>query len=203
MKKAIILFFVIVVIPFFGYSQSIDNLEYISSFHDGVAAIKQNGQWAFINNEGDIVVNFREDLVISKTEKGSYPIFYDGRCLIETKKDDISYFGYIDTTGNTIIKPQFLNATNFNYGEAIVLKLFKENAGRNEVLGKNVVYYKHYEVIIDSNGKVLNYISQNGINVALDKNILREPPKFTSKRISEELVVIKGENGKWTVKTLN
>ena len=203
MKKIIILFITVILIPFYGVSQSIENLDYVSPFNEGIAAIKKNNQWAFINQKGDIVVNYRDDLVVTKIGEDSYPIFYDGRCLIENKKDGISYFGYIDIKGETVIDAQFLNATNFNNEKAIALELVKENVGKNEALGKKVVYYKYYEVIIDANGKTLNYLTRDGMNVVLDKKFLRNPPKIQSTLISGALFSIKDENGKWSVKKLN
>ena len=69
-----------------------DNLDYISSFNDGVAAIKKDNQWAFINKDGDIVINFRNDLVSRKSHDGNYPIFQNERCLIAEERNGISYF---------------------------------------------------------------------------------------------------------------
>lgn len=203
MKKVIILFALLVMIPMASYTQSIEDLDYISSFNDGVAAIKKGNEWAFINNDGDIVVNFRTDLVATESLDGNYPIFKNGRCLIVAKKDGISYFGYINTSGKTVIAPRFLNATNFNDNMATALELEKEEIGKNPALDKNIVYYKYYEVTIDTDGNIKNYLTQKGVNIALDKEFLRKPPTFTSKQISDNLVATKNDKGKWTVKKIN
>lgn len=200
MKKAITLFLVILMIPVFGFTQSIENLDYISPFHDNIAAIKKNSQWAFINNVGDIIIDFRDDLVMTKSGDDNYPIFKNNRCLILNEKEGISYFGYIDTSGKIVIAPQYLNASNFCDDKATVLELVKEVAGKNKVLGKNVVYYKYYEATINVNGDVKNYLTQNGVNVVLDKKFLHKPPEITSKCISDNLVAFKDENGKWSIK---
>lgn len=202
MKKAVILFVAILLIPAFGNSQIIENLDYISPFNEGVSAIKKNNQWAFINNEGDIVINFRDDLVTTKSDDGNYPIFKEGRCLIVNIKEGISYFGYINISGETVIEPRFLNATNFNNNGAIALELTKEEIGKNTALGKSIVNYRYFEVVIDTDGKIKNYLNPKGVNVVLDKKFLREPPKFMSKQISENLVAIKNENGKWSLKKI-
>ena len=202
MKKVIIMFVLLVLIPVSSFTQTIENLDYISPFNEGVAAIKKNNQWAFINNKGVIVVSFRNDLVTTKSLDGDYPIFKNGRCLIVNEKDGISYFGFINTSGKTVIEPQFLNALNFDNNLSMVLKLKKEIIGRNTALDKNVVYYKYFEVTIDTDGNVKNYLTQKGVNVVLDKDFLREPPKFTSKQISDNLVAIKNENGKWIIKKI-
>lgn len=203
MKKAVILFLAIVIIPFFGYAQSIENVDYISPYHNGMAAIKKDGQWAFINNKGDVVVNYRTDLVLTKSKDKSYPIFYDNRCIIEQKKNGISYFGYIDTSGKTIIEPQFLNAYNFNNGSALALELIKENITKNTALGKNIVYYKYFEIVIDSNGDVKHYLNPSGVNVVLDRKYLKVPPKITSKRVSDNLYAIRNKNKSWNIIRIN
>ncbi len=57
MKKALSLFILVILIPIFGIGQSLDNLDYVSPFHDGVTAIKKGNQWAFINSEAVDLVN--------------------------------------------------------------------------------------------------------------------------------------------------
>ena len=202
MKKVIIVLALLVLSPVTSFAQTIENLDYISSFNDGYAAIKKDNQWAFINKEGDIVINYRTDLVTTKSSDGNYPIFKNGRCLIVNEKDGISYFGYIDMSGKAVIPPQFLNALNFNDNVAKVLELKKEIAGKNVALDKNVVYFKYFEVTIDTNGAVKNYLTRKGHNISLDKSFLREPPQFASKQISKNLVAIQDEKGKWIIKKI-
>jgi hypothetical protein len=202
MKKVIIVLALLVLIPVTSFAQTIENLDYISSFNDGYAAIEKDNQWAFINKEGDIVINYRKDLVTTKSSDGNYPIFKNGRCLIVNKKDGISYFGYIDRSGKAVIEPQFLNALNFNNNVAKVLELKKEIAGKNVALDKNVVYFKYFEVTIDTTGTVKNYLTRKGHNISLDKSFLREPPQFASKQISKNLVAIQDEKGKWIIKKI-
>jgi len=202
MKKVIILFALLVFIPVSSFAQTIENLDYISSFNEGVAAIKKDNQWAFINKDGDIVVNFRSDLVSTKSSDGNYPIFINGRCLIVKEKNGISYFGYINSSGKTVIEPRFLNATNFDNNVATALELEREEIGKNTALDKNVVYYKYYEVTIDTEGSIINYLSQKGVNIVLDREFMRKPPKFTSKQISDNLVAVKNKKGEWTIKKI-
>jgi len=202
MKKVIIVLALLVLSPVTSFAQTIENLDYISSFNDGYAAIKKDNQWAFINKEGDIVINYRTDLVTTKSSDGNYPIFKNGRCLIVNEKDGISYFGYIDMSGKAVVQPQFLNALNFNDNVAKVLELKKEIAGKNVALDKNVVYFKYFEVTIDTNGAVKNYLTRKGHNISLDKSFLREPPQFASKQISKNLVAIQDEKGKWIIKKI-
>lgn len=196
------MFTLLVLISVSSFTQTLENLDYISSFNEGVAAIKKDSQWAFINKNGDIVVNFRDDLVTTKSSDGTYPIFKNGRCLIVNKKEGISYFGYINTSGKTVIEPRFLNATNFNNNMATALELDRVKIGENPALGKKIVNYKYFEVTIDTNGNIKNYLIQKGINIALDRKFLRNPPKFRSKQISENLVATEEVKGKWTIKKI-
>ncbi|MFH6769090.1 WG repeat-containing protein [Gaetbulibacter aquiaggeris] len=199
MKKVVILLMVLFLIPVFVGAQTIENLEFISPFNDGLSAIKKDNQWAFINQEGAIVINFRNDLVPTKFNDGNYPVFFNNRCLIMKEINEISYFGYIDTSGKTIIDTQFLNAQNFQNNEAIVLKLTEEFIGKNDVLGKNIVQYKYYEVTIDTDGNINQYLTPKGFNTVLDKKYLKTPPEITSRKISDNLYAIYGENKNWTI----
>jgi hypothetical protein len=185
--------------PFIGLSQTLENLDFVSPFHEDLAAVQKNDQWAFIDRNGDVVINFRTDLVSTKTENGSYPLFNNERCLIESKKDGISYFGYIDVSGKKIIEPQFLNAKNFHNGKAIVLQLIKESAGVNTALGKNVVYYKYYEALINADGPLEAYLSKEPQNVVLDKSYLISPPEISFTYFSESLYIKKDKSNKITL----
>ena len=202
MKKAAILLIAVMLIPLFGFTQTIENVDYISPFNDGVAALKKGNEWAFINKQGTIVIDFRNDLVITKTENTSYPIFKNSRCLIVNKKEGISYFGFIDKKGKTVIEPQFLNAIDFNNNVAIVLELVKEEVGNNDILGKAQVSYDYFEVVINAQGEILYYLTQEPKHITLSKEFIRQPPKITSKLISDKVFAIWSKDKKWEIKKL-
>ena len=192
MKKFVI---ALLLIPYLGIAQTLENLDYISPFNDGVAAIKKGNEWGFIDQE-------RNDLVAPKTDNASYPIFSNGKCLIANQKDGVLYYGYIDKTGKTVITPQFLNANNFQYGKALVLKVEKETIGYNDIFKKDVVNYHYFELVIDENGNTIDHLTQLAIHVSpKDKND-KNPPAITSKLISENLVAVKGNNKKWRIKKI-
>jgi hypothetical protein len=201
MKKTAIIFFTVILFPLFVFTQSIEGVEFISPFNNGVSAIKKENKWAFINLEGTIIVNFRDDLVLTKTNNFNYPVFNNDRCLITKKKDDISYFGYIDKSGNTVIQPQFLNATNFNNNVAIVLELVKESIGYNDILGKEMISYNSSEVIINSKGKVLHYLTEPK-HIPLSVKNIKKIVVINSKFISNNLVAIKSKDKKWIIKKI-
>ena len=200
MKKVAILVFVYIFIPSIIFSQTIDNIDYFSPETDGVIAIKKGNQWGFINNQGDIVIDFRNDVVVTNTGSDSYPIFKNNRCLIVQKKDGISYFGYIDKSGKKAIEPQFLNASNFNNNIALVLKLLKTEVGYNDYLKKPIIKNRFSEVIINTDGKDLHHITKPK-NVMLRKDHLKTSPQITTKILSDKLIAIK-ENKKWTIKNI-
>ncbi|MCK5401419.1 MAG: WG repeat-containing protein [Flavobacteriaceae bacterium] len=201
MKRTAILLVAVILIPLLGFSQAIENIDYISPFNDGLSAIKKGNQWAFIDQEGSVVIDFRDDVMTSKIDNDNYPVFINGRCLIIQKKEGISYLGYIDKSGNTVIKPQFLNATNFNKNIAIVLELVKESRGFNDILKKPIVYYKYFEVVINTGGEIIHYLS-DPIPVTLSKKFIRQPPKIRSKLISDNTFATWSKDKKWVIKKI-
>ncbi len=198
MKNLAIIFWAIILFPFIGNTQTIEDIDYISPFSDGVAAIKKATRWAFLNTEGDIVLKFRDDLVTTKTNEVKYPIFKNDRCLITKEKNGIIYFGYIDKSGKTILEPKFLNATNFNNGFAFALQLEKEDMGNNDILGKKVVSYNYYEVIINTKGEILNHLSRAN-HITLSEKHIKTPPEITSKFIADNLIATMNADKKWVI----
>lgn len=174
-----------------GSAQIIKDIDEVSPFHEGLSAIKKADQWAFINNKGVKVIDFRNDLVTSKTEETSksYPVFRDERCLIRKLIDGVYHFGYIDNNGKEIITPQYLNATNFKSGYAIVIVLEKEVIGFNESLGKNVVSYTLKEYIIDTSGITVKHLD-NARNYVKSKYKDNKLPSFYSKFIGPHLIAV-------------
>ncbi len=152
--KNIVILVICFIISSFGYAQIVTDVDEISPFYEELSSIKKGDRWAFINNKGEKIIDFRSDLVSSRTEDNSadYPIFKEGRCLNRKLKDGVYYYGYIDKTGKQVISSQYLNATNFKNGYAIVIYLEKELIGFNESLGKDVVSYTLKEYIIDTSG---------------------------------------------------
>ena len=202
MKRIAILCVLILLIPLSGFTQAIENIDFISPYNDGLAAIKKGNQWAFINQEGTLVIDFRDDVVTTTIENDSYPIFNSDRCLIAEKKEGITYFGYIDTSGKTVIEPQFLNATNFNDNVAIVLELKKQILGSNDIFKKQQVAYNYFQVVINTKGEILHYLTQEPIRITLQKDFIKQPPKITSRLLSENTYAVWSKEKKWEIKVL-
>jgi hypothetical protein len=195
------------IIYFVGYTQVIKDIDKITPFHEDLAAIRKNNQWAFINIDGEKVIGFRNDLVSTTDEHFldkngittiAYPLFKDERCLIKKNIDGVNYYGYIDKSGKEIISAQYLNATNFNNGYAIVIKFAKNIVGNNDVLGKQIVSYKLEEYIIDTSGNLIKYLD-NARNSIPSKIKNKIPPSFYSKFIGPHLIAIKTKDQKWNI----
>ena len=198
MKRSLILIFTMLVFTSVLYAQDVVNADFVSPMNEEMVAVKKGSQWGFMNTEGNMVINFRDDLVASNATDGSYPIFYNGRCLIMQKKDGIPYYGYIDTSGKTVIDPQYLNATNFKDNRAIALHLNKTVLSTN-ALNKQVVNYGYHEVVINLNGDVVSYLAQESVHITLTPENLRKAPVITAKPISGNLFAVMNAQKKWSV----
>lgn len=199
MKKVIFIQMVLMLFPILGFTQSKESFDYVSKFHEDVAAVKKGNQWGFINDQGNIIIDFRGDLVLTQTADGMYPLFKNDRCLISEIKNNLPYYGYINKKGTTVIEPQFLKAENFNNNVAFALKVVTDVLGTNELLNKRVVYHKYFEVIIDKDGNVKDYLSEP-INIILDKKFIKKPLTITSKFISDKLIATVNKDEKWIIR---
>jgi len=180
------------------FSQVLKDVDAIFPFHENLAAVKKGNDWAFINEDGEKVIDFRSDMVLSKSTKknSSYPMFVEGKCLIKKKVKNEYHYGYIDTKGNIIIEPQYLNATNFTDGYAMIIKPDVTTMGSNNVLGKKMIYSKLEEYIIDSSGKIIKFLDNSRAYIP---SKTKEVPKFKSKLIAPNIVAIKTKSGKWNI----
>lgn len=202
MKKLIVVLVVFMMLPLMVISQDVKNIDFISPFYDGLAAIEKSGEWAFIDETGNIVVDYRSDLVLNSFGDESYPIFNSGRCLIVKEVKGISYFGFINKEGKTVIEPQFLNATNFHNQMSIVLQLHENVIGENDILDKRMVEYSYTINVIDINGEAIMYLSEKPTHITLSKDYVGIPPKIGAKFISDKLIAVKNKGNSWTIRPL-
>lgn len=193
-----------------GESQVLNNVDEITSYHENLAAVRKGDRWAFINDIGSITIDYRQDVVDDLSrhypvndprKKINYPYFSNNRCLVKDIKDGIAYFGYINKMGDVVIDKQYVNATPFTGGYAMVLKITKELLGTNKLLAKNVVSYSYDEVLIDVNGKVIMHL-EGPKHLILSKEKLRKPPMINSYFITENLLAVKNKNEKWEIRAL-
>jgi hypothetical protein len=200
MKRFITAIIIVLVSSLSLRSQEIGNLDFISPFHENLAAIKKGDLWGFIDNKGTLVINFRDDLVPIPMNGSNYPLFNSGRCLIQKDIDGIAYFGYINYQGESVMEPQYLNATQFNNGLAVVLKLYRNILGQNDVLDKSMIAYNYMELVINPDGEIVHYITEDPIHITLSKDFMDGPPEITSKILSKQVIAIKDEENKWSLK---
>ena len=200
MKRLVAISMLILLIPLSAFNQVLSNLDFVSPFHDGLAAVQKGDAWGFINTDAELVVDFRTDLVLKEMNGTSYPVFNSGRCLIQQKKEGILYFGYIDATGTAVLEPQFLNATHFNDGLAIVLKLYRNVLGQNDLLDKYMVDYSYGELAINPDGETIHYLFEEPTHVTLSRDFMDGPPEIRSVMLSKKLFAVKNKEHKWSLK---
>ena len=181
-----------------GFTQVLSNIDEVSQLNENLIAIRNGNQWGFINAEGSIVIDFRDDFVLDIDETKPYPIFKDGRCLIKKSNGNQYLYGYIDMNGNEIIEPQYLNASSFQDGYAIVITLLKDTVGYNEVLKKCITRSKLEEYVIDTDGNTIKYL-ENPRNCIPSEVTLNQPPNFHSKFIGPRLIAVLKKDNKWDI----
>lgn len=204
MKNLIVILFIFQ-IHSFCFAQLLNDVDEVYSFSEDLAAIKKGNEWGFINKKGTLVINFRSDLELfeksSRKDKSGndwHPVFKDGRCLIKKTISDINYYGYIDTNGDEVIHPQYLNATNFENGFALIIAPSKDIIGFNEILKKDIVSSNIEEFVINTSGEKIRYL-ENPLNYDSSKRKSKTPPVFHSKFIGEHLVAVQKRDGKWDI----
>ena len=139
-------------------------------FHDGMAAVKLNGRWGYINNLGQTVIPFNNRI----PEPGNFAdglaflgdrfVNYDGDpAFVNDDNPDVKYFsggrefsqgvaavqyggqwGYIDLLGNFIIAPTYQNARSFSEGLAAVMNN-KGLWGYIDFMGNLKIPYKYIQ----------------------------------------------------------
>ena len=179
-----------------GFAQVLTDIDEVSQLNENLIAVRNDEEWGFINEEGLLIIDYRDDFVLDKAK--SYPFFKDGRCLIRKLIDNEYLYGFIDNSGNEVIVPQYLNASNFNNGYAIIIKLLKEKIGYNEVLKKDITTSKLEEFIIDINGEVVKYL-ENPRNYIPSRVKSKSPLNFHSKFIVPHLIAVMKKDGKWDI----
>ncbi len=199
--------FLLVFLPLLLVGQ-LSELDEIAPFSEGLAAVRQGNQWGFIDKEGTLVIDFRDDLVWSETadvlaydvKSIRQPSFHNGRCIVKMVIEEIPVYGFIDTTGKTVIEYKFLNVYPFNDGYTTGIIYKKVFLGKNEI--KLEVYkYKFHEVVMDAAGKIHEYVLQPE-NIQMRK-ARYERPWLRTKLISKNLIAIRGNDNRLEIRKLD
>lgn len=188
---------------FASFAQIYNDIDEVTPFQGEIAAVKKGNQWGFINKKGTLVIDYRSDLILSENidKMGNtllYPTFKDNRCLIKKLTNDTYLFGYIDENGKTIIEPNYLNATNFKDGYAIVVLTSKDIIGYNEILKKNIISTNIEEFVIDPSGELVKYL-ENPRNNDTRKTKPKTPPEIYSKFIAPHIIAVKKKDQQWDI----
>lgn len=85
--------------------------EYVTSFGAGLAAAKKGGKFGFIDRTGKWIVAPRFDVVTTTPQRGPIPVNIGGKSsgdlLQEPWLSHGGKWGYVDRTGEWIVRPQF------------------------------------------------------------------------------------------------
>jgi hypothetical protein len=208
MKQFIISAALLILLPTATFSQSVEKLDEIAPFSEGLAAVRKGDQWGFINKEGDLAIDFRNDVHWNKNADTSksdvsgvrYPMFHEGRCLItKTVEDKVAVYGFIDTEGNIVVEPKFLNVYPFEDGYTTGVLFEKTFRGNNEFKLK-IYDFKFFDVLLDASGEVLEYYDQRfGIQMTKRRY---ELPNIGAKRLAEGLVAVYVKDKGWEIRKL-
>lgn len=188
--RLIVLFLLSIV--YVAGAQQLTGIDKTGDFSEGLMAINNDDSWGFIDIDGTLVIDFRKDIVAASQES---PIFSNGLCLIKEKREDIVYYGYMNNKGETIIPTEYIAATPFENGFARVIKHYKNESGKTNIMGKNMVNYSYNELIIDTKNKSVLHI-RGPYNLLFNKLKLQQNiPAINSKFIGDHLIAVKeGDN---------
>ena len=186
-----------------------DELEEVSPFNEGLAAVRKGNQWGFIDKNGTLIIDFRSDLVWSPdadTSKADvtgirYPKFSDGMCMTRgLSPEGIPLYGFINSKGEQIIENEFVNMTPFKEEKAIGIYAKKTFRGQNEIK-LQVFDYSFIEVLINTKGEILWPIRERD-NILMSPRRFELPP-LRAKLLSETLMASKNEGNKWEIYQIN
>ena len=210
MKNSIVFIMLLLIFPIAAYAQT-ENASYdeIAPFNEGLAAVRVGNQWGFIDENAKLVIDFRDDLVWNPNADTNipgvlgvrYPQFKNGRCMIqELKVNNIPYYGFMDTSGEIVIQPEYLNITEFDQENAIGIYVRELFQGQNEIK-LDIVEYIFTEVVVNINGEIIWPIGER--EHALTAKRSYEVPDIRAKLIGKDLLVFKTKDNKWETKKLN
>lgn len=145
----------------------LNKYEEVHSFSNGLAAVKLNGKWGFIDKKGEIIIEPQYiDCIIKSDELTRVnTVFSEEIAFVKNNEG----FGGIDTKGNNIIPFSYTKAKPFSEGLANVKYEYKWGVidkGNNTIVGNN---YQDIEPFSRGIAKAQNelgnwfFIDMNGI----------------------------------------
>ena len=217
MRKLLFLALAVLVFPLSGISQTLEtinkptikDLDAVAPFSEGLAAVRKGNEWGFIDKTGQLVIDFRSDLVWNKNvgmdrndvEGIAYPQFKNGLCMVlEVKDEGIPYYGFMDTKGEIVIKPEYLNLTEFENDMAVGVFCRRTFRGKNN-FQLNIYDYTFTEVVLNTKGEIIWPITERE-GISMNKKRF-EMPELRAMLISPELLSVKTDTNGWEIRTIN
>jgi hypothetical protein len=191
--KKLLLFILPLAMIFSLSAQELSGFSAIGEVSDGLISVKKDGKWGFINTDGTLVIDYRDDIVVTE----GAPAFKEGLCLIGTKKEGIPFYGYMDTGGHVVIEPKYLNASSFKDGYAIVLKVEEQVRGTNQYLNKEIIDRNFDEILINTKGEELKYLNQHK-GILLDAKKYQKP-ELVSRVLTSDMAATTDDQGNWKI----
>ena len=208
MKKILFLWVLTILVSVPSSAQVLDNIDEIAPFNEGLAAVRKGNQWGFINEDGALVIDFRNDIYWNQkadTSKSdvlgtAYPVFNEGLCLIQqTVEDGVPIFGFIDKAGTIVIEPQFLNIYPFKNGYTTAVLFDKNFKGENEFKLK-IYEYKFFDVRVSKSGEITDYLKKRDhIQMTIKRY---EMPDIGAKILADDLVATYKNQEGWSIEKL-
>lgn len=208
MKHLIIVVAIAMALPLAVFAQELKGIDEIAPFSEGLAAVRQGDQWGFINEEGTLVIQYRNDVYWNKDADTAasdvsgvrYPMFHEGRCLITKKVEDgISLYGFMDSKGNIVIEPKFLNVYPFKDGYTTGVLFDKSLKGENEFKLK-IYEFKFFDVLLDTSGKIEQYFERRqNIQMTTKRYKL---PFIGAKQLANGLVAVHLRDQGWEIRKI-
>lgn len=206
MKKIVVLiaFFVAVQSPVFS-QEKLDGIDQITDFHEGLAGVRKGNEWGFVNKQGELVIDFRNDIVWNKEVKSGngriagirYPAFKNGMCLVQKMEDEIPLYGYINTKGDLIVDYKFLNISTFEDGYATGVYFDKVFRGNNEFKLK-IYDFKFHDVLINDSGEIVEFFDRR-YNIQMTKKRY-DIPTLRAKYLANDVVAVFKEGAGWEIR---
>ncbi|WP_420322030.1 WG repeat-containing protein [Flagellimonas sp.] len=185
--------------------EKLEGLDEITEYKEGLAAVRKGSQWGFINEKGELAIDFRDDIVWNKDAKPSdkglhgirYPSFNNGMCPVHQLQDEIPIYGFINKKGKLMVDYQFLNVSSFTNGYATGVYFNKVLRGTNEF--KLRIYdYKFHDVLIDSKGEIVEFFDRR-YNIQMTKKRYKMPA-LRVKYLSNDRVAVFVEGKGWEIR---
>src|SRR5690554_2921378 len=150
MKRTMLTVLLFVSFSLWTHAQVLTKIDDVAPLQEDLVGVKKGDAWGFINTDGELVIDYRNDVVSTSAH---YPVFNDGLCLIQEKKDGITYFGYMNAKGDIAIPAEYLAATPFENGYARVIKHYEIETSTTNALGKRIVNNTNNKLLINTKNK--------------------------------------------------